>query len=128
MNAKELARQIEAMYRAETPRPFSWDDINSLRAIDPVEWDLFWTYWLHFEADVAGYAQSARRFLRGSREQIEKAREGLCLSFFEAYPNYRIFEPHITRSSTPQLFDEMQQAEELRLQLIALFNLIEEQS
>ena len=127
MNARELAKQIESKYKAEMLRPFPQEDIHSLRSVDPVEWDLFWTYWLLFQADVAGYASSASRFLRKTRDENEHTCKGLRRSFFEAYPNYRTFEPHITDSHTPQLFREMQQVEELRLQLLALFDLILEQ-
>ncbi len=126
MNAKEMAKQIETTFRARTVRPFPYEDFHKLYPIDPAGSDLFWTYYLLFEADVAGYTSSASRFLRRTRQENDRTRKALSLSFFEAYPEYAVFEPHITQSSTPALFDCMQRTEKRRLQLLALFNLLSE--
>ena len=124
MNAKEIAKEIEKEYEAEMLQPFPNEDFNSLYAIDPLNWEGFPIYFDLYSSDVAGYASSASRFLRKTREEIELTREAIRLSFFEAYPQYASFLPHITRSATPKLLDEMEAVEKVRLHLLALFNLL----
>jgi hypothetical protein len=109
---------ITQRYKTRPPTPFPNREIRLLVPNDEEEFQLLHFQILMFLADVAGYASSASRLHRRTEPDLLKAREFLSKSFYERYPQYARYRMEITPKGTPDLFSEMEGAEQDRIQLL----------
>ncbi len=122
--AEVLGRKIESVYSEALRCPFPYEDCGKLERIAPKSWegfipdlDLYFSY-------VAGYSSGAAHLHKEKPRDLTRIRRSLTTSFFEDQPKYRVFEKHITRSNTPELYRKLQVTEAVRRKLLDLLDLI----
>ena len=115
--ASPLARRVLERFESGRHSRFPTADINKL-ALDPDHTSLLHGRVEMYLSGIAGYAASADRLNRRSRAELSKASRFLSQSFFEKYPDYADYRAKINGEATPELFRELEVAEQNRVDLI----------
>lgn len=118
----DLQQRIMSRIKADCYGPFPLADVRSLRKWDQTNWDTLHGALCMYLAYVAGYAVSADRIARRPKDELEKARRYLAKGLFQRYPELAHYEEKITLESTPALYRVLQANEEVRKDLLLLFD------
>lgn len=117
---------LEELYKSSFKGPFPYrdcfflaDQLGLAREDLIPELDLFF-------AQIAGYSSSASSLAKRKPSELATARSVLSKQFFQRFPQLEVYESHINQIETPDLFRYMLVAEELRIGLLDILNLISE--
>jgi len=122
LEAKALARGIEALYRTEFLHPFPHEECKKIQKLRPdLAGDLVdhLVFYLEF---IAGFSSSATRLRDRSTADLRAALPFLKHSFYDEYPQYQPLSQLITEADTPSLSHELATADRLRHDLMTLIN------
>jgi hypothetical protein len=116
--------QLEEIYVTHFRGSFPYADCRWLASHEgqPVE-DLIPELDMYF-SNIAGYSSSASRLGERPASVLRKARKTLALNFFETYPSCERYSGLITSEKTPKLYEQMRIAEQLRLELLEILELV----
>lgn len=112
--------ELEAAYNLQVGRAFPVADCRYLKKTCSKSTKDFEADLQQFFADVNGFASSATRLLRRTRDQLDRGIETLSLSFFERFPEHGVFRDAITLMTTPYLSAQIDLYEEQRKSLLIL--------
>jgi hypothetical protein len=122
LNSSELRAQEIVEFYNTLPGPFPYDDCRFVLGQGAEHADaLIPTLDLYFST-IAGYASSARRIAHWSADRVVTAKADLANSFFENHPEYELLLRYIDRGSIPDLVEDLESYEILRLKLVKLLH------
>jgi hypothetical protein len=112
--------EIQDLYKTSFMDKFPYDDCYQLaKKTQQPSADLIPELDFYFST-IAGYSSSATRLQNRSLQELEKAKNVLSKTFFDAYPGLHQYASLITATETPRLYHAMQVAEKLRTSLLDL--------
>jgi hypothetical protein len=120
--AEQRAFKILDLYRSDCS-PFPYEGCRRLRRefADANLEDLIPHLDLWF-SDVSGFASRGKSLLRLTPDQLSAARGMMSLVFYDKHPEYAWLDRHIGARNTPDLFDSLTLAEQMRVELVDLFD------
>lgn len=125
VDIKGLAKEICRMNEEDWRGPFPREDCRYLIDENGDErfQDLYFDLDMYF-AEIAAFSGSAQRILYLSKEKLMELKGRITASFFEEYPQYKLLEPQITESDTPDLYERIGVSEKIRLELLKLISIL----
>ena len=112
-----IGQKVKARFQERIRTGFPTADIKKLTPGDDQALSLLHGRIEMYLSGIAGYASSADRLGRRPENDLQKARQFLSKPFFGRYKEYAALKSKITPSETPDLFSEMEAAEENRRDL-----------
>lgn len=99
---------------------FPYDDIFELLRKYNISDDDFTSKLDLFDSTIRGYCSWGLEALNWTNLEARKVKEDIRLSFFEKYPEFEFLREEINSKNFPNLLNDLQKTENLRLSLVSI--------
>ncbi len=117
-----LAEEIKRICAEEGQSPFPSANCRELMSDFPFDDHWFAMYLDTYCSDIAGHCSHGKNIMQWPEEKLRLVHGQTNFNFFELHPQYANLQRLITKSDTPDLFEELKLYEQLRQQLLVLLS------
>ncbi len=120
----QVVNELLRLYEVDCKRPFPYADSRKLMKEDSVRYDNLIAHLDLYFYEIASHCGGVKKIVGWPVERLLESQKRLRESFFARHPEYKLLEPSISESNTPELHTTLLRHERMRKELVDLLSML----